>query len=286
MRSSRFSLDPALNSRRIRFVSVVLCYALLSPCIAAIPDRTATKLAHDVDQRNGWLSHPLPTPTPADGKREVTIGPYIPPALRTDHAERRANGKDGKHVEAPPAKRGAPVQNLPDLADSRKIRKSPITKRASSSVSDSTDAETDSGQPIQVEMICADCDPGGGGGAGGSDPYFGTARTRPVNATGAAGVTLGSRNFNWSMPLVSLPGRAGLDLTVSLFYNSLVWTAQGNAVQYNPDHGTPAPGFQLGLPRLQGPFFDSDDNSYAYIMVAPSGGRVEMKQVGSTNTYE
>src|SRR2546430_2727876 len=126
MRPSRLSFHPALTSRWIRFVSVVLCHTLLSPCIAAIPDRTATKLAREVDQRNGWLSQPLPTPTPADGKREVTTGPYIPPALRTDHADRRAKGKDGKRVEAPPAKRGAPAQNLPDLAESRKIRKSPI----------------------------------------------------------------------------------------------------------------------------------------------------------------
>jgi YD repeat-containing protein len=141
----------------------------------------------------------------------------------------------------------------------------------------------------QQPITCGDCDPSGGGGAGGSeptDPYFGTARTRPVNDTGDAGVTLGSRNFNWSLPLVSLPGRAGLDVSISLYNNSLVWTRQGNFIQYNADHGTPAPGFDLGWPRLQAQFFDSDDGSNAYIMVTPSGGRVEMKQVGSTSVYE
>ncbi len=35
---------------------------------------------------------------------------------------------------------------------------------------------------------------------------------------------LGSRNFNWSLPLLSLRGRAGLDLHLALTYNSLVWT--------------------------------------------------------------
>ena len=88
------------------------------------------------------------------------------------------------------------------------------------------------------------------------------------------------------MPLVSLPGRAGLDLSVALYYNSLVWTRQSNAMLYNADHGTPAPGFQIGLPRLQDPFLDTDDNVYAYMMVTPSGGRVEMKQIGSTSVYE
>src|SRR6202035_1229075 len=72
----------------------------------------------------------------------------------------------------------------------------------------------------------------------------------------------------------------------SLYYNSLVWTRQGNLIEYNADHGTPAAGFQLGLPRLQAQFFNSDRGSNAYIMITPSGGRVEMNQVGSTNTYE
>jgi len=99
-------------------------------------------------------------------------------------------------------------------------------------------------------------------------------------------VTLGSRNFNWSLPIVGLKGRAGLDLSVSLYYNSLVWTKQGNAIEYNADHGTPAPGFQIGLPRLQARYFDSDDSSYSYPMITASGGRVQMKQVGTSSVYE
>src|SRR5438132_467728 len=76
----------------------------------------------------------------------------------------------------------------PDLSQSRKVRQSPPTSAPSA--------------PIQANLVCPDCDPGGGGGAGGTDPYFGTARTRPINQTGTAGVTLGSRNFNWGLPLV------------------------------------------------------------------------------------
>jgi RHS repeat-associated protein len=138
-------------------------------------------------------------------------------------------------------------------------------------------------------MACADCDPSGGGGAGGfypNDPYLGTARTQSINETGDPGVDLGSQNFNWGLPLVSLPGRSGLDLSVSLYYNSLVWTRQGTVIEFNADHGTPAPGFQLGLPRLQAKYFDSDDNAYAYIMITPSGGRVQMKQTAVAGVYE
>lgn len=58
-------------------------------------------------------------------------------------------------------------------------------------------------------LDCGGADPPAGSG---TDPDFSTARTRPQNETGASGVDLGSRNFNWSLPLVDLKGRAGLDL--------------------------------------------------------------------------
>jgi len=235
----------------------------------------------------GW-SLVLPTPTPTDGSRQITRGPYVPPALRNDNGDRRANGRTGKQVAPLAAKRVAPASNLPNLTESRKTRTSPITAISSPAKSESASAAqvTDSAAFQQIGLPCGDCDPSGGGGGGGGDPYFGTARLRPINSTGAAGVTLGSQNFNWSLPLLSLPGRAGLDLSMSLFYNSLVWTKQGSAIQYNADHGTPAPGFQLGLPRLQAQFVDSDAGTNAYLMVTPSGGRVEMRQVGSTSVYE
>ena len=138
--------------------------------------------------------------------------------------------------------------------------------------------------------MCADCDPYNGGGGGGNyptgDPNFSTARMRPPNQTGQSGVDLGSRNFNWSTPLVSLPGRAGLDLNVSLYLNSLVWTRDGSFIKYNADLGSPAPGFQLGLPKLQQRFTDALTGGYAYEMVAPSGARIEMRQVGTSSIYE
>jgi RHS repeat-associated protein len=198
--------------------------------------------------------------------------PYVPAALRHDNDKSRGRDKNGLVVDAPAATKGAPGAGLPNLDESRKVRNSPKTSAPSA--------------PIHADLMCADCDPTGGGGAGGSDPYFGTSRRRPTNTTGRPGITLGSRNFNWGIPLVSLPGRAGLDLSVGLYYNSLVWTKQGSQIQYNADHGTPAPGFQLGLPRLQQKFLDSDSGAYAYIMITPSGGRVQMKQTGTAGVYE
>src|SRR5262245_26326158 len=54
-----------------------------------------------------------------------------------------------------------------------------------------------------------------------NDPNYSTQRTQPYNSTGEPGITLGSRNFNWSTSLVSLSGRSGMDLNISLSYNSL-----------------------------------------------------------------
>jgi RHS repeat-associated protein len=271
----------------IRFISFGLCYTLVSPCFAGLAFGTGVDFTRTREGVPGWALA-LPTPTPTDGSRQITRGPYVPPALRNDNGDRRANGRTGKQVAPLAAKRVAPASNLPNLTESRKTRTSPITAISSPAKSESASAAqvTDSAAFQQIGLPCGDCDPSGGGGVGGGDPYFGTARLRPINSTGAAGVTLGSQNFNWSLPLVSLPGRAGLDLSLSLFYNSLVWTKQGSAIQYNADHGTPAPGFQLGLPRLQARFVDSDSGTNAYIMVTPSGGRVEMRQVGSTSVYE
>lgn len=134
------------------------------------------------------------------------------------------------------------------------------------------------------DVDCGDIAPPGG--AGGSDPYFGTERTRPENETGQPAVDLGSRNFNWRTPLVSLAGRAGLDLGIGIYYNSLVWTKRGRTMQFNADRGFPGPGFRLGFPVLQAKYDHGVINGVqAYILITPSGGRVEMRQT-ATGAYE
>jgi hypothetical protein len=184
-------------------------------------------------------------------------------------------GPGGSFSTTPPTPTtGAPGANLPNLDEARRTQ--PQQPRART--------------PIQSNLPCADCDPLGGGTGGGNhpanDPNFGTARGLPGNDTGDPGVDLGSRNFNWSVPLLSLPGRAGLDLNLTLSYNSLIWTKDGSYMKFNADLGSPAPGFRLGLPTMQQRFYNSQTGIYAYMMVTPSGGRVELRQVGSTNNYE
>jgi RHS repeat-associated protein len=180
----------------------------------------------------------------------------------------------GFSTTAPSTTGGAPGTDLPNLDQLRAAK--PETPKTTA--------------PIQSNLMCADCDPLGGGGGGSNhpanDPNFSTARQRPANETGQAGVDLGSRNFNWNLPLLNLPGRAGLGLTLTLSYNSLVWTKDGSFMKFNADLGSPAPGFRLGLPVLQQRFLNPQTGIHAYMLVTPDGGRVELRQVGSTNIYE
>lgn len=185
-----------------------------------------------------------------------------------------AHGPGGTFVGPPPSSPTAPGPNLPNLDELRNSRPSQPTAHP----------------PIQSNLMCADCDPQSGGGGSGyyptGDPNFSTARMRPANETGEPGEDLGSQNFNWSLPLLNLPGRSGLDVSLTLYYNSLVWTKDGSFIKFNADLGSPAPGFKLGLPSLQQRFTDAQTGGNAFIMVLPSGGRIEMRQVGTSNVYE
>lgn len=123
-------------------------------------------------------------------------------------------------------------------------------------------------------------------GSGISAYDFASARLDPANRTGAGGVDLYSGNFNWSLSLVSLPGRAGLDLGLSLTYNSKVWTRSGDYILFDGDGGWPAPGFRLGFAVVQGKFIDTQAQKAAYMLVTPAGARVSLRQTAVPAVYE
>ena len=118
-----------------------------------------------------------------------------------------------------------------------------------------------------------------------SESDMAAAQLDPNNRKGTPGEDLLSRNFNWSLPLLSLPGRAGLDLGFGISYNSLTWIKLGTTMQFDPDWGTPTPGFRLGFPSVQRYYFNSQAGTWAYLLILPSGQHVELRQVG-TNVYE
>ena len=121
---------------------------------------------------------------------------------------------------------------------------------------------------------------------GGSYDDFVMARLDPDNRTGIGGEDILSRNFNWSLPLVGMAGRSGLDLGLTLSYNSLVWTRAGSFITYDADNGYPTPGFRLGFRVIYGLHYISQTSTYGYLMLMPSGSRVELRRVGATNVYE
>jgi RHS repeat-associated protein len=201
---------------------------------------------------------PLPTPTPLPTPAHIGVQPLSTPTPRPGQP---------------------PGANLPNLDVMRTLQSvTPVVIAPGGK------------QPV-VGMRCEfDCDPGGGGGepppTPPNDPNYSTPRTRPINRTGEPGITLGSRNFNWSVPLVSLTGRSGLDLNLLLTYNSLVWTREGGMIKFNADQGSPGPGFRLGFPIVQSRFYNPDTGNWSYMFVSSSGSRTDLRQIGSSNIYE
>lgn len=59
----------------------------------------------------------------------------------------------------------------------------------------------------------------------------------------------GNNNFQVVAPVLSLPGR-GINLNLSLVYNSLVWNKSGNDMYFDIDHDSPAPGWHLGFGKM------------------------------------
>ncbi len=112
------------------------------------------------------------------------------------------------------------------------------------------------------------------------------ARVDPANRTGEPGEDPYSGNYNWVRGLVTLPGRAGLDLNLALAYNSRVWTRSLSNMTFDDDRGFPTPGFRLGFPVIQHAYFNSQTGKSAYLLITPEGRRVELRQVGSSTRYE
>jgi YD repeat-containing protein len=110
-----------------------------------------------------------------------------------------------------------------------------------------------------------------------------TARVEPRNQAGRGML---SRDATWSVPLLSLPGRNGLDLGLGLSYSSMVWTRSGPYLHFDEDNGFPSPGFRLGFPTVQRRVFDAQRGKNAYLLITASGQRVELLQVGASNVYE
>src|ERR1700752_1735912 len=141
---------------------------------------------------------------------------------------------------------------------------------------------------IHLEQLQTRSTRGSSNSSGSLESDSSTARLDPMNETGGGRENPLSRNFNWNLPVLSLPGRAGMmDLSLTLSYNSLVWTKIGsNSIAFDDDNSFPGPGFRLGFPVIQ-PLYSSPQTSKgAFLLVSPDGSRTELRQVGSLPLYE
>ena len=59
----------------------------------------------------------------------------------------------------------------------------------------------------------------------------------------------GNGNYQMSAPVVALPGR-GIDIALSLNYNSRVWSKSGSQMIFDSERGFPAPGWNLGFGKM------------------------------------
>jgi YD repeat-containing protein len=109
-----------------------------------------------------------------------------------------------------------------------------------------------------------------------------SARVDPFNQPGSG---LTARDAEWSVPLLSLPGRASLDLGLSLSYSSMIWTRSGPYIYFDEDNGWPSPGFRLGFPAIQEKYFDAQAGKNVYVLIS-GGSRVSLRQLGTSNVYE
>ena len=111
----------------------------------------------------------------------------------------------------------------------------------------------------------------------------GKTKQVPMKATSAVPITEnGNRNFSFKLPVVSLPGR-GLEVSLPLFYNSLLWHKSTNPsngstwMTYDVDSGYPGQGFRLGYGQIE------DQGSAGFTLTESNGTRHALVSTGGSN---
>jgi hypothetical protein len=134
-----------------------------------------------------------------------------------------------------------------------------------------------------------------------SVPYSATdyaARASRANSTGMTALAsyaspascplkanLFSQDIEFTAPVTSLPGRAGLGLNVTLAYNSKVWIESGTTMFFDGDKGFPAPGWRLGFGRIDGQYSGPDGYNH-YYFIDPSGNIHDLRYNSVDGLYE
>jgi len=93
----------------------------------------------------------------------------------------------------------------------------------------------------------------------------------------------GSQSYNYVIPILSLPGRAGMDLNLNLYYNSRVWDIDtiNSTATFNADRDFPSYGFRLDFGYLE---YDVINDQY--ILTERDGTKHGLPNSGGYNSTD
>jgi RHS repeat-associated protein len=116
---------------------------------------------------------------------------------------------------------------------------------------------------------------------GSSNPLVTTTLPKRVPK---AQTIIGSQSYNYVIPILSIPGRAGLDLNLNLYYNSRIWDIDNvnNTVTFNADRDFPSYGFRLDFGYVEK---TGTGTNISYIVTENDGTKHQLA-LGSTGTYD
>jgi RHS repeat-associated protein len=149
--------------------------------------------------------------------------------------------------------------------------------------------------PSGAFAICNNCEPDPG-----SSTYQSTITQRPLSwnmraqrAPGDGGPddrggkptptapteVPGSSSYSYTIPVLHLPGRNGLEVDLTLYYNSRVWTKDmsTNGMTFNADRDWPSFGFRLGYGYIEKSVSDN-----TYIVTEANGAKHQLVFASST----
>ncbi len=118
------------------------------------------------------------------------------------------------------------------------------------------------------------------GGADGSLQGIGIASVCPQPAR-LSSPAHRSQSYDYTIPIVHISGRSGLDLDLTLYYNSRAWNIDWtrNQATFNADRDFPSYGFRLGYGLIE---YDSSNSEWALI---ESDGTKRQLAYTATNIY-
>jgi len=109
----------------------------------------------------------------------------------------------------------------------------------------------------------------------------------PQERRPTASALAGSSSYSYAIPILDLPGRNGLNVNLTLYYDSAIWTVDtvhGTAT-FNASRDYPSYGFRLGYGTIEGPYNLVPNSGLAsYLLTEPDGTVRELRQLSTSSS--